>query len=271
MFLKLTGLADKTMAVLRRDLLTAMRYRSGFAVMAAGSLLELAAFYYLSRAIGPGFRPEGVEYFPFLLVGTGFYTFMILGIHSFLQVVQEAQQSGTLEVLMTTATPPPVLIFMSALSAFSASALQMVIYVGTGLLLFRVEVTSTNVYAVVVVFLLSLVIAVSLGMMAAALQLATQKGSAMMWLLGSGAWLLTGTLFPVGSLPQPLRILAQMIPLSHSLTGMRMALLQGEAAGGLTRELAALIAFSALLVPLSGWLFSHALQRARQWGTLSCY
>jgi len=269
--LRLAALVDKMIVVLRRDLLTALRYRSGFLLTAAGTLLELAAFYYLSRAIGPGFRPDGVEYFPFLLVGTGFYTFMVLGIHSFLQVVQEAQQTGTLEVLTTTSTPAPILVLLSALSAFSASALQLLFYLGAGWLLFGVHLPAPNVVGGIVIFLLSLVIAMALGMMAAALQLATQRGSAVLWLLGSGAWLMTGTLFPVGTLPRPLGLLSQLIPLSHSLTGMRLALLQGAQFSRLAGEVAVLLLFCLVLMPFSLWLFSYAVRRARQLGTLSCY
>src|SRR5205807_8428931 len=87
------GLLDKMAAILRRDLLSALRYRNGFLLTAFASAAELASFYFLARAIGPGFRPEGVEYFPFLLVGTGFYTFLVMGIHSFVLIVQEAQQT----------------------------------------------------------------------------------------------------------------------------------------------------------------------------------
>lgn len=111
--MRLAQLLDKTAAIVRRDLLTAVRYRTGFLITGAGAAAELAAFYYLSRAIGPGFRPEGVDYFPFLLVGTGFYTFLVMGINAFLVIVQEAQQTGTLEILMTTSTPAPVLVFQS--------------------------------------------------------------------------------------------------------------------------------------------------------------
>ena len=81
--MKLGGLLDKTSAIVRRDLLTAIRYRTGFLITAAGALAELAAFYYLSRAVGPGFRPDGVEYFPFLIVGTGFYTFLVMELAHF--------------------------------------------------------------------------------------------------------------------------------------------------------------------------------------------
>src|SRR5438132_4120613 len=60
-----------------------------------------------------------------------------MGIHSFLLIVQEAQQTGTLEVLMTTSTPAPVLIFMSTMSAFAGHMVQLVIYVGVGFCFFR--------------------------------------------------------------------------------------------------------------------------------------
>ena len=75
---------DKLFAILRRDLLTAIRHRSGFTMTLIGVFMELAAFYFLSRAIGPGFRPGGVEYFPFLLVGTGVYTFFVMSAQAFL-------------------------------------------------------------------------------------------------------------------------------------------------------------------------------------------
>src|SRR5207249_4629869 len=84
----------------------------------------------------------------------------------FLLIVQDAQQTGTLEVLMTTSTPAPVLIFMSAMSAFAGHMVQFVIYVGGGLLLFRVPLGNPNLLGCVLVFLLSAAIAVVLGFFA---------------------------------------------------------------------------------------------------------
>ena len=210
--MKIAGLLDKMLAIARRDLLTAIRYRIGFFIGAAGVLAELAAFYYLSKAVGPGFRPDGVEYFPFLLVGTGLYTFLLMGINAFLHIVQEAQQTGTLEVLMTTSTPAPVLIFLSAMSAFAGSTVQLLFYLGAGLLLAGSLPTSPNIPGCIVIFCLSVVIAVAIGILAAALQLAIQKGSAVVWLLGSGIWFMTGTLFPVTTLPKPLRLWLTLYP-----------------------------------------------------------
>src|SRR6266568_5125130 len=176
--MSMLGLADKLEAVLRRDLLTAARYRTGFLLSGGAALAELTAFYFLARAIGPGFRPEGLDYFPFLLVGTGFYTFMLMGINAFLNIVQQAQQTGTLEVLVTTSTPAPVLVLLSAVSAFAGNALQLVFYVGAGFLMSGVAIERANLLGCLAIFVLSVLVAVAIGMFAAILQLAMQKGSA---------------------------------------------------------------------------------------------
>src|ERR1039457_2928381 len=241
---------DKLHAILRRDLLTAVRHRSGFVVTLVGVFTELAAFYFLSRAIGPGFRPGGVEYFPFLMVGTGVYTFFVMSAQAFLSAVQEAQQTGTLEVLMTTSTAPAELVILSSISAFAGNLTNLLVYLFAGVVVFRAAVHA-NLLSCVVVLLLSLVIALALGIMAAAFQVAFQKGSALMWLLGSGLWLLSGTMFPVQSLPRPLGILARALPFTYALDGMRGALLEGRSMGSMVPTLAALTMFGIVLLSLA--------------------
>jgi ABC-2 type transport system permease protein len=266
--LNVLALADKMGAILRRDLLTAVRYRTGFLLAAFGAVAELAAFYYLSRAVGPGFRPEGLDYFPFLLVGTGFYTFLVMGVNAFLTAVQEAQQAGTLEVLMTTSTSPAILVSLSALSAFAGSTLNLFFYIVVGLALFGAPV-HPNLAGCLVVFTLSMAIAISLGILSAALQIAVQKGSAVIWLLGSAVWLFTGTMFPVTALPKVLRNFSDLIPITHSLNAMRMALLQNASLSVLAHDVAVLGLSSLLLLPLSLVVFSWTLRRARLRGSLS--
>lgn len=267
----MSSLIDKTVAILRRDWLITIRYRAGFLITLAGAAAELAAFYYLSRAIGPGFRPDGVEYFPFLLVGTGFYTFLVMGINSFLTSVQEAQQTGTLEVLMTSATPPAVLVFLSALSAFTANVLQLALYFGGGMLLSRAEWMHANIVGSLLVVVFSLAIAVAIGLFAASLQLLIQKGSAVVWILGSGLWFLTGTLFPVDTLPRALRLFSFLLPVTHALTALRQALLQGWTLTQLRHEIVLLLMFAVCLLPVALLTFSFSLAHARREGTLSFY
>jgi len=264
------SILDKLGAILRRDLLTAIRHRSRFVLTLWVVLTEVAAFYYLSRAIGPGFRPEGVEYFPFLLVGTGLYTFFVMSAQAFLNAVQEAQQTGTLEVLMTTSTAPAELLILSVSSALAGSLVNLVVYLFAGMAVFRAAVHA-NLVSCLVVLILSLAIALAIGILAATFQVALQKGSALIWLLGSGLWFLSGTMFPVHSLPRPLEVLARSVPFTYAIDAMRGALLEGRPVMAMAPTLAALAAFGLVLLPLALGGLSFSLRRARQCGTLSLY
>jgi ABC-2 type transport system permease protein len=260
----------KLHAILRRDLLTAIRHRTGFAITGFGLLTELAAFYFLSRAIGPGFRPGGVEYFPFLLVGTGVYTFFVMSTQAFLSTVQEAQQTGTMEVLMTTSTPPAQLVVLSSVSAFTGNLINLLIYLLAGAAIFRAPIHG-NLLSCLAVLIFCLAIAMAVGIAAATIQISFQKGSALLWLFSSGVWLLSGAMFPIESLPRPLVLVAHAIPLSYAVGGMRMALLQGQTVRSMAPTLGALMAFSVVMLPLALWGLSFSLRRARQNGTLSFY
>lgn len=261
---------DKLQAILRRDLLTAVRHRAGFAVILVGLLTQLAAFYFLARAIGPGFRPGGVEYFPYLLVGTGLYTFFVMSTQAFLSTIQEAQQTGTMEVLMTTSTAPVELVILSSVSAFAGNLVNFAVYVLAGVALFRAPVR-VDVFAIVAVLVLSLVIALALGLAAAAMQISFQRGSAVLWLLSSGLWFLSGAMFPIEKLPQPFLVLAHWFPLYYAIEGMRGALLEGQSVRAIGGSLGALLGFGVVLLPLALGGLSFSLRRARQNGTLSFY
>jgi ABC-2 type transport system permease protein len=262
-------IVEKLIAVIKKDAITTLRYRNGFLFAGVAQLAQLATFYYLARAVGPQFRPEGVPYFLFLLVGTGFYTFLLAGIHAFLRGIQEPQQTGTLEVLLTTATPAPALVFLNAVSAFAEGAVQFIFYLAAGIIIFRPELHA-NLPACILIFLLSVLLAVAVGLFAAGLQVWIHKGSMVLWLFGAGAWLMSGALFPISALPKTARLVSFMIPFTHSLSAMRMALLSPNSPL-LMRELALLALFAVLLVPAGTLFFSTTVRRARQNGTLSFY
>lgn len=258
----------KIAALLKKDALDALRGRKGVSLNAVSAILQLAVFYYLSSAVGPQFRPDGMPYFLFLVIGTGFYSFLFTGMYGLLRSIQEAQQSGMLEVLMTSSTRPALLLSLSALSAFASAFVQLAIYAIVGSLLFA-QGLHLNFFAATLVLAFSALIATAIGVFAAAMQVAIHKGSVVLWALGSTSWLMAGTLFPVAALPRPARRLSNLLPFTHSLNGMRLAMLQSMRSSGLRMEIGTLFLFAALLLPLSAVFFSWAVRRARQLGTLS--
>lgn len=267
----MNGLADKLWIILKSELLTALRYRGGFIAALLAMVGQIATAFYLARAVGGGFQPDGVAYFPFLLVGAAVTQFLLAGITSFVNTIHQAQLTGTMEVLMTTRTPPAVIMFLTAASSFSGQLLIMLGYVASGLLLFRVSLGNPNLLACGIVLGLALVVAVAIGIMAAAVQVAFHKGSALVWLVGSSTWLLSGVVFPVNALPEPLQWLSRALPLTYVLDAARAALFRDATLRMVTQPLLALAAFAALLLPVSLLSFSRALRGARLRGTLSFY
>lgn len=264
-------LLDKFGAVAKKDMLTAARYRRAFLVQGVALLLQLASFYYLARAVGPSFRPQGMDYYPFLLLGTALLTFFVYVISGFVEAVHQAQVTGTMEVLMNTSTSPTLVIVLTALSSMLRHLFALALYVAAGLLLFQVPLPAPNVTACALVLALVSAVAVACGVMAAAVQVMIQKGSAVLWLVGAAGSLFTGTMFPVTALPEWMQRISALIPLTHAIDAFRMALLHGMPLEALGGPLAALGVYALVLLPASLWLFAYAIRRARLDGTLSCY
>jgi ABC-2 type transport system permease protein len=76
-------------------------------------------------------------------------------------------------------------------------------------------------------------------------------------------------MYPVSVLPEPLRILARLIPITYALEGMRAALLAHASWSQLGPSIAALLIFAAILIPLSFLVFAWALRRTKITGTLT--
>lgn len=259
----------KAAAVVQKDFLTAVRYRNGMFLTAFAPAMQLLLSFYLAHAVGPQYRPDGFSYFSFLLAGTGLFMFLQSCMHGFLNVIQESQQAGTLEVLMTTSTPAVPLLCLAALSAIGTALLQFILYLAVGLCFLPAQL-HIDPLAAAAVLLISVLVSIACGILAAGLQLSVQKGSVVLWIFGTTAWVFAGTLFPVASLPGPLRVLSQWLPLTHSLMAFRLAIFGGQSAA-VIREIEILLAFAVFLLPASSALFSWTLRRARQLGTLSFY
>lgn len=261
---------QKLRVVLKRDLLVALRLRGGLASLVS-LLFEIAGLFYLARSVGSGYRPEGVDYFAFATVGTAFVTFMMAGMGSFVNVIQEFQASGMLEVVLNTRTSPASVISFNAAPSLVRYGLMLVITFLAAYALLSGSPPNFNPLSAVVVFALSVLLIAILGLLAAALQLLLRKGTALLWLAGSATWLLSGTMYPVSALPPLLQKFAMLVPVTYAITAFRGAVLKGASLLDLRLQVAALIVLIAALGPLSIFLLNAALRVARRRGLLTIF
>jgi ABC-2 type transport system permease protein len=269
--MSLARLLDKIVVVMQRELLSTLRMRFGFLFEVLLMVAEVAGFYFLARAIGPQFRPDGVDYFRFALIGTALMGLLVTGTSGFVSSIHGAQISGALEYLMITATPGPVVIALFGLMTFLERAIRIAVLFAFAALLFGFRLPHANFGAFCVIYALSVLVAVAVGLLAAAAQIAIQRGSMITWVAGAAVGVLSGAIFPVSALPGWLQRLAIIIPVTQSLNGIRAALLRGVSLASLHTEMLVLGAYALVLLPLSIFALQTTLRRARQAGSLGLY
>ncbi|MGA8677560.1 MAG: ABC transporter permease [Candidatus Acidiferrales bacterium] len=183
--------------------------------------------------------------------------------------IEEARQNRTLEALLVTQTPLPVILAGSAVYPFTALALRTGVYLAWGALLFGFAPRVANWAGAVVILLASILAFAGLGMISASYTILFKRGNPAKWVVLGVSSLMGGMMYPVSVLPGPLQILARLIPVTYALEGMRAALLAGAGWRELWPSIAALLLFAAILIPLSFLIFAWALRRTKIAGTLT--
>jgi ABC-2 type transport system permease protein len=263
----------KIAAFFWRDFSIARGYRTALVLQLVEALFGVATFFYLSRFVeSPQLEralPPGSNYFAFALVGFTFFDYMSVAFTAFDASIEEARQNRTLEALLVTQTPLPVILAGSAVYPFFALALRTCVYLAWGALFFHFVPRAANWPGAAVVLLASILAFSGLGILCAAYQILFKRGNPVRWLLLGVSGLVGGMMYPVTVLPGPLQIAARLIPVTYSLEGMRAALLAGAPWSKLAPSIVALLAFAAVLLPLSFAVFAWALRRTKITGTLT--
>lgn len=263
----------KLAALFQRDLAVARSYRIAFLLELFQALFGVAGFYFLARFIeSPQLEralPQAGGYFPFALVGIAFFDYLSVSLTTFDDGLQQARQNGTLENLLVTQTPLPVILMGSSLYPFVLMSLRTVIYLGWGAALFGFPWREANWLGALLVLGASILAFLGLGILSASYLLVFKRGNPVNWAFVGLSTVLGGMLYPVSVLPGWLQFLARLIPVTYALEGMRAALLGRATVGQLWPPLAALLAFAAVLLPLSFAVFSWALRRTKITGTLT--
>jgi ABC-2 type transport system permease protein len=263
----------KLLALFYRDLAIARGYRSAFVLEIFEALFAVATFYYLSRFIeSPQLSrvlPQGRNYFAFVLIGFALFDYLGVALDSFDKMLEDALQNRVLEALLVTRTSLLTILSGSLLYPFLTAVLRTVIYLAWGVVLFGFSLSGANWLGAIIVLLVSVLAFSGLGILSASYLLLYKRGNPAKWILLGISALASGMMYPVSVLPGYLQFTARLLPITYSLDGMRAALLGGAGLLALRSEIMALLTFAAILIPLSFFVFSWALQRTRVTGTLT--
>lgn len=194
----------KILAFFWRDLAIARSYRGALVLEILEAFFGVATFYYLSRFVeSPELTaalPQGINYFAFALVGFAFFDYLSVSINAFESSLEEARQNRTLEALLVTQTPLPVILAGSAVYPFFALALRTCVYLAWGALLFGFAPRSANWAGAIVILLASILAFAGLGILSASYQIVFKRGNPAKWVVLGVSGMVGGMMYPIAVL-----------------------------------------------------------------------
>ena len=269
------ALAEKPLAFIRRDFINDKSYRFAFASQLIGIVVTTLTFFFLSKLLGDRgasyLRPYGGDYFSFVLIGIAFYSYLNVSMMDFAKSIRDGQMLGTLEALLVTQTGVPTIILSSSLYNYIWATLKVALYFLLGAIFFGVDMGKANYFGAFIILFLTIISFTSLGIISASFIMVLKKGDPISFAFTSISGLLGGVYFPISVLPDWLKVFSYMLPVTHSLEGMRFALLRGYSLMELLPQITVLSLFSIFMLPLSVRIFGRAIKRAKRDGTLTQY
>lgn len=276
--MKLLYLFRRIRAFVIRDFQLALSYRAEFFIRVVWILGVTTTFYFISR-IFAGFPLAQYEQWrdPLAawLTGMAMLNYFLVGFSSLANAIRQEQMQGTLESILVTPINVPTVILSSSAWAYVEATFYSFLYLFFGWFFFNVEYKGNFLLALMFMILTTLVLA-CIGILSASFTMVFKRGDPFPIILGAGTALFSGVFYPKEMLQETLgntggKALSYVNPSTHGLDAIRGILIQGKSFEQVSNEFIILICFLALLLPFSIWIFSLAIKKAKQEGSLIQY
>ncbi len=265
----------KILAFLKRDFKIATSYRLNFVMQFFGILLSTSSFFLVSRLFNgqdiPQLSVYGGDYFSFVLIGIALTDYLTISTGNFSSEIRNAQIMGTLESLLVSPTSLLTILLSSLGYKLLSTSLRMICYLSFGIIFFGAEFHTANFFLLFLSFILTLLPFLGIGLLSASFIIVFKRGSPLSIIMAMGSGLLSGVLYPVSVLPGWLQPLSELLPITHGLEAIRQILLQGATLSEISTRLYYLAIFSVIFLAIGIYSIYHALNVARQEGSLLHY
>jgi len=262
----------KLLAFLKRDFQSEVSYRLSFLFQVAGMLFSVSAFYFMTKMMNPKTEGlDGIEPFPWLLVGLAFQYYFSTALYSFSSKIRGEQMLGTLEAMLVSPTPTSIVIFSEAAWDFAWGGIRVAIYLLFATLVFGVKLHATSLGTLALGVVLTLLSSVGLGILSASFVLYFKRGDPINFLLSAMTTFFGNVFFPTPLLPRGVQWVSEVMPIKWSIEVVSGSLLQGKTFEDLEVAIANLAILTVILLPAGLFLSRIAIRKAKREGSLVQY
>jgi ABC-2 type transport system permease protein len=261
---------DAMWAIIRRDAVLFVSYRSQLVAQFLGPLFTIALFYYISRLLTSKTIHSPGGYFGFVIVGLVIVQILTISLGVMPVTVRQELVSGTIERFLVSAHGPINGILGTMLFPLINALLSGVLMLALSALIFGLPLASTAVLAVPVALLGTLAF-LPFAFVLVALVMAFKQASSATQFVVAGVSIVGGLYFPIAVLPGWIRWASEVQPFTPATDLLRHLIVNTPLVHPATVELAKLVGFVAVLLPAGLLLLRAAIRYGQRTGTIAEY
>jgi ABC-2 type transport system permease protein len=169
----------------------------------------------------------------------------------------EARRLGVTRRLLATPTTVTTILFGEALGRFAVALLQGLIIFVVGLLVFGVDWGDPP--AALLLLVTFALVATGVGLLLGSVLRNAEQATSIGPPVGIALGMLGGCMWPLAIVPAPMRAVGHLFPQAWAMDGFIALIARNAGLAGITRQLAVLAAFAAVLLALATWRLRRTL------------
>lgn len=214
----------------------------------------------------------GTDVVSYIILGIALNSMLMQSLTGIFSSLVESYYDRSLERISLSPTSIYTLLFTNMVTGYASRALNSILYIIIGLLIFGMNFGRGNTVLAILVLLLGLAATVGLGMLLCLLffYTATGKGgpSPIIMFATTFANTFSGATFPIEviiAFAPWLFLISAILPQTHALSAIRL-ILNGSSLYDVLGDIAYLVVFSVITIPIGAYLIKRGLDKVRREG-----
>src|SRR3954466_8351687 len=205
----------------------------------------------------------------YLVIGAVFWNYLSVVFSFIAETITGERWEGTLEYTMMAPVRRITHLLGSTLFALVYGFIHTAVVLTVLVLFFGIDLSGADWGTAAVFMLIGSACMGGIGMRAALLPLLyVERGDQMVYVVNSLLLLFSGVYFSLAILPQWMQTVAQFVPGTYILDGIRKGLMQGVPVSELLYDVWPLLVMAVVLIPAGAYAFSLAERYAKRTGKL---
>lgn len=205
------------------------------------------------------YNPQMKSAYNFVPGVMGLILMLICAMMTSISIVRE-KETGTMEILLVSPVKPLFIILAKAAPYFVLSFVNLATILLLSVYVLDVPVAG-SLFWLIAVSLLFIFVSLSLGLLISSVtrtQVAAMLASGLILMMPT--MLLSGMIFPIESMPLPLRLLSDVLPARWYIQAVRKLMIEGVVVSLVWKEVSILAVMAAVLITISLKKFKHRLE-----------